>query len=508
MMKINTSNYFEQIAKVKVSDFPEALKNGHDLALQAAEDGWEAYNDATIKRVVDLYFEKLEAYLSTQAIKGKRRKTTAPKTPEKVSFKTGAKIRAGMKTPVVPQNDKAARLQKLRDNKNAKAKTKPKYAKGQHITVDKKDYIITNIVWGDMNEYLYSAEPVDKKANIKAFYESEITISKAVKDKPTTKPKPIDKPVTKSKPKYRKGQSVIVDGWIYKIASSVWLKDDYKYTSELNSEGKHEVFYEAEIQKVVPAAKYKEGQSVWVDGEIHKIIGNPMWSEGEGDEDGYMYTFGDIKKPATYFTFYETEIQKVAAAKELNSKSKISNTEKLSAEIRFIKRYVNLHDKTKTQAQIQAFIRDLQKSITDRQIPKTSKYAAEVMNLQEGLIKANNSFSSPSSTLKITLNAEVLDKMTAIAKGEVVFWEVYYGRRIVGLQGKETKAKAEKLKKEIDVKVKAGVIKESHKSYHNFKKLYGKLVAYLENSTKIDITEQELYGLNGISTPKSAKKKA
>ena len=70
---ITTQNYYSNIDTIGVQNLPEALKKSHELVSKVTQDGssWETYNtNATIKRVIDLYLQKLNEYAETQPKKG------------------------------------------------------------------------------------------------------------------------------------------------------------------------------------------------------------------------------------------------------------------------------------------------------------------------------------------------------------------------------------------------------------------------------------------------------
>lgn len=311
------------------------------------------------------------------------------------------------------------------------------------------------------------------------------------KGKKTVKPKAI-KP---SKPKYKVGQSVIVDGWVYKIANIKELSTgEYQYFEDEDANGKTASFYQSEIQKAIPAAKYYAGQVVMVNGESHKIKGFPMWGEGEGEKDDYMYS--DTNND----TFYQYEITGIA--KTTGSKSRPgTGVSRISPEIKFIKRFVNLEGDTKTKGQILNFIKDLQKAIAEKQISKTSKFGSEIMDIQNTLIRIYEVMpESIEIKTKDDAGLQKMAKLQAIADGEVVYWSVYYAKRIISLRGNETKDKATKLKKEIDKKLESdkSFAKEGTVYTNIFLPMYDQLRTYLSDSSKIQVKESVLYGLDNM----------
>jgi len=85
--------------------------------------------------------------------------------------------------------------------------------------------------------------------------------------------------------------------------------------------------------------------------------------------------------------------QEKASAKHLKE-IVAKETERISEEVRFIKRFKALHNKTKEKKQILAFINSLQKAMLERRIRKSSKLAKEILYIQESLLKIYNSMIS------------------------------------------------------------------------------------------------------------------
>ena len=65
-MRITTKNYFKAISEVGFENLPEVLKKSHLLIEERTDKGndWSIYeNDAEVKRVFDLAFEKLFEFI-------------------------------------------------------------------------------------------------------------------------------------------------------------------------------------------------------------------------------------------------------------------------------------------------------------------------------------------------------------------------------------------------------------------------------------------------------------
>jgi hypothetical protein len=113
---ITTSNYYNQINSIGVNHLPPALVKSHELVNKITQDGtsWETYNaNATIKRVVDLYLEKLNQYEAENAPKKTKQEAARPakKVQEKkIPAKTEKKTKATKK-----KEDNATEVEHIED---------------------------------------------------------------------------------------------------------------------------------------------------------------------------------------------------------------------------------------------------------------------------------------------------------------------------------------------------------------------------------------------------------
>src|ERR1019366_4710575 len=69
---ITTQNYYNEINHIGANTLPPALLKSHELVNKITQDGasWETYQaNATIKRVIDLYLDKLNTFEAHQVTK-------------------------------------------------------------------------------------------------------------------------------------------------------------------------------------------------------------------------------------------------------------------------------------------------------------------------------------------------------------------------------------------------------------------------------------------------------
>ncbi|WP_267297631.1 DNA cytosine methyltransferase [Parachryseolinea silvisoli] len=114
-------------------------------------------------------------------------------------------------------------------------------------------------------------------------------------------------------------------------------------------------------------------------------------------------------------------IQAVTEIQEAETVDDVTQAEPVGAllenhvqEIRFIKRYIALHNTTKSPAAILSFIKDLQSAIDKKLIRKASPYANEIDLIQDKLISV---FQRMKGNERFAINKKDLTRMTGIVNG-------------------------------------------------------------------------------------------
>ena len=205
-----------------------------------------------------------------------------------------------------------------------------------------------------------------------------------------------------------------------------------------------------------------------------------------------------------------TKKQKVAASKKVSKSTKqqpakqlsFEQVAKVSPEVRFIKRYVLMDGKRKTRKQLLSFINTLQRSIEKKEIRKTSKYAKEIVHIQNELVKIyNDNEVGETFTFKLdSSDKSILDKFHKIAGSEKQRASVRLISRYIGIHGKtNVKEKAERLLKAIKSAFKKSQIGKTDPYYKEVKKVEKNLQEYVKaKETKLQINKVDLKGLQGI----------
>jgi hypothetical protein len=100
---ITVNNYLTQAAAIDFSALPEPLRKGDDLARKALQNSAQTYqSNDTIKRVVDTYVDKLNAYLSANPQSQEEAVPTTPAQPRTAAKAKTARSKAKAAKPKAP----------------------------------------------------------------------------------------------------------------------------------------------------------------------------------------------------------------------------------------------------------------------------------------------------------------------------------------------------------------------------------------------------------------------
>jgi archaellum biogenesis ATPase FlaH len=177
----------------------------------------------------------------------------------------------------------------------------------------------------------------------------------------------------------------------------------------------------------------------------------------------------------------------------IESQQKVKLVEHLREEIKFIRRYIGLHNKMKTPNAILTFIKALQRSIVQKLIRKTSPLADEIEMIQNKLVQAYNKMKGEES---FAINEKDLHRLVAIAGGEKVYPSITVIKRFIGLQGKDDEKKINAFLKYLENLADKKKITKDDPYADKLKTIYKAIKQ--RTSSKIAITKAELNGLEGI----------
>lgn len=170
--------------------------------------------------------------------------------------------------------------------------------------------------------------------------------------------------------------------------------------------------------------------------------------------------------------------------------------ERIEEEVKFIKRYVMLHNRTKTKAQVLNFINALQRAITEKRIRKTSRYAEPIRQIQNQLVKA---YQVMGNTQTFTIDKHTLKSFSTIAGSEKIRFSTNYLKRFIGIQGKNiTKEKAQRLYEMMLNAMKKQKITKGDPYYDRIIAVSGSLKKFIQEAKKGDTVALHRATLNGL----------
>jgi hypothetical protein len=121
---------------------------------------------------------------------------------------------------------------------------------------------------------------------------------------------------------------------------------------------------------------------------------------------------------------------------------------RIPEELKFIKRFLNMHEKTQVKEQILSFINSLQKAIVEKRIRKTSQWAEQITYIQSRLIETYNAMKDQ---ITIVLTPKTLEQFKQFVSGEKLLSSVGFIKRYISLHQKAgVKDKAAALLAQID----------------------------------------------------------
>jgi hypothetical protein len=187
--------------------------------------------------------------------------------------------------------------------------------------------------------------------------------------------------------------------------------------------------------------------------------------------------------------------QKVKAktVKETKEPKNVKQVEHIREEVKFIKRYVGLHNKVKSPNAILAFIKALQRSIVQKLIRKTSPLSGEIEMIQNKLVQAYNKMKGDES---FAINDKDLNHLVAIAGGEKVYQSIAAIKRYIGLQGKDDQKKINDFIKYLENLVGKKKLTKDDPYADKVNAIYKSLRQ--RSSSNVSISKAELNGLEGI----------
>lgn len=175
--------------------------------------------------------------------------------------------------------------------------------------------------------------------------------------------------------------------------------------------------------------------------------------------------------------------------------------ERISDEIRFIKRFLLMHGKKKDANQIRLFINALQRSIAEKRIRKTSAHATLIMEIQQALISHFESLKGKKLIQVAISDAKRSELMNAIGKQELML-SVRFIKSYISLQGKLiSNTQAKNLHNRVAKALQDKRITQKDPYWTEVEDLLANLKSFVRKNSDqgiLIVPTKELNGLNGI----------
>ena len=198
--------------------------------------------------------------------------------------------------------------------------------------------------------------------------------------------------------------------------------------------------------------------------------------------------------------------QKKTAPKEANlriSKTYGKPVERISEELRFIKRFVNLDEKLKLPKHILNFINSLQRAIAEKRIRKTSEFANEILHVQDLLINMyHKHMHDPTKEFRVKIEKSIFGKLASLVGKQIIMPSVRFIKRFISLQGKfVSNDRAKTLYNSIAKAVNNGTITDKDPYSENLNEVADHLKVFVQKNPQngyLVIPARTLNGLNNI----------
>ncbi|MFK5855762.1 MAG: AAA family ATPase [Bacteroidota bacterium] len=186
-----------------------------------------------------------------------------------------------------------------------------------------------------------------------------------------------------------------------------------------------------------------------------------------------------------------------------NSTPTTKQVAEITLEVRFIKRYILMDGRKKTRKQLLTFINTLQRSLTKKQITKSSKYAKEIEHIEKELVSIyNDAKVGKTFTFRLDDNdKKVVEKFNRIAHSQQQRTSVRLISRFIGIHGRSAvKEKAESLLKAVKHAFKSKKVTSSDPYYKKAKQVEKNLENYIAaKEERLVVSDAQLRGLQGVT---------
>lgn len=333
---ITKGNYYSKIKTVDQTTLPETLRKSHDLVEKVTQSGssWKMYDsNETIKRTLDLYFQKLSDFIGKENPTPKTKVKSTPKKDKKSSFKP--KSRGKIKQIAKPFN---------------------KFKSGSElITPEGKQIEVHSYKWdSEKKTYLYYASAADERNEV-YYTESEL------------KPVPAVKKIASGAKK--------VASIANKSAKSGNLKKVEGYEEDLKLMRRFYAFINKEKSYDQVLSLYKSLKRAITERRVNK-------------QSTHGATVQEIQVKVTklYNAMVKDNLKEarvvVTDAGFIEKIKSIIDEYTIFLSIRFIKRFITLEGAKPSIEKATKLLKDIEKAMEKGTISKSDKYLGEVRNIK------------------------------------------------------------------------------------------------------------------------------
>lgn len=207
-----------------------------------------------------------------------------------------------------------------------------------------------------------------------------------------------------------------------------------------------------------------------------------------------------VSKRKTSKPITKRVVKKATSSKEL-AYQKADKVERISDELKMIKRFVLMHDKVKTQNQIRLFINALQKAIMEKRIRKTSPFSKEIAEIQDALISLHGKLSGGRS-IQVEISEQKRARYLTLVGKQAELHSVKFIKSYINLQGKTIEnIKAKRLYNRIANAVNNGKLTKKDKYWNEVENILSTLKSFVKKNVEhgeLLVSSKELNGLQGI----------
>ncbi len=193
-------------------------------------------------------------------------------------------------------------------------------------------------------------------------------------------------------------------------------------------------------------------------------------------------------------------IDKKPTSRELAYR-KANKVERLSDDLKMIKRFVLMHEKVKTQNQIRLFINALQKAIIEKRIKKLSPFSREIVEIQEALINLHTRMANGGS-IQVEISEKKRTKYLTLIGKQAELHSVKFIKSYINLQGKKIdNVKAKRLYNRVANAVNNGKLTKKDKYWNEIENILSTLKSFVKKNVEhgeLLVSSKELNGLNSI----------